>query len=127
MKSLATKPSSQIMTECRNKLVMLKQDLLNHLRGAKLDVSVQEKMSGDEIDQTVAQSIENDFARRQNRIRTQLMEVEYALARMQSGDFGICEETQELIEADRLLAIPYTRLSIEGAELREALQKRFVR
>ncbi len=98
---------------------------MNHLRGARLEVSVQEKMSGDEIDQTVAQSIENDFARRQHRVRAQLLEVETALAKIQRGEFGVCEETQEPIETERLLALPYTRLSIEGAEIRESVDKRF--
>ncbi len=41
--------------------------------------------------------------------------------------YGICEETEELIEEDRLLAIPWTRLSIEGAEIRESVNKRYAR
>jgi len=119
--------SSQTIQECRKKLILLREELMNHLRGARLEISVAEKMSGDEVDQTIAQAIEDDFSRRQSRIRTQLLEVDYALSRIQKGEFGICEETQEPIETERLLALPYTRLSIEGAELREAMQKRFAR
>ena len=44
---------------------------------------------------------------------------------MEQGIFGICEETEEQIEIERLLALPWTRLSIEGAEIREAVRKRF--
>jgi DnaK suppressor protein len=117
----------QIINECRNKLILMKEDILNRIRGAKLEVSAQDKMSGDEIDQTVAQAIENEFAMKQNRLRFQLIEIETALAKIQRGEFGVCEETNEPIEAQRLLAIPYTRLSIEGAELREAMNKRFAR
>jgi len=124
MKSILNKETVQ---ECRKKLVLLREDLMNRMRGARLEVSVQEKMAGDEIDQTNAQAMEDEFARRQSRVRLQLLEVESALARIQNGEFGICEETQEPIEIDRLLALPYTRLSIEGAELREAMQKRFAR
>jgi DnaK suppressor protein len=46
---------------------------------------------------------------------------------MESGAYGICEETEEMIENERLLAIPWTRLSIEGAEIRESLKKRYAR
>ena len=119
--------NSQIITECRNKLILMKEDLLNRMRGSRLEVTAHEKMAGDEADQTAAQALENDFALKQNRMRTQLLEIEYALARIQKGSFGFCEETNEPIEQERLLAIPYTRLSIEGAEIREAIQKRFVR
>ncbi len=119
--------SQQVILECRKKLLLMKEELMNRMRGARLEVTAQDKMSGDEIDQTVAQNIENQFAMTQNRIRMQLLEVENALARIQKGQFGICEETQEFIEEQRLLALPYTRLSIEGAELREAISKKFAR
>jgi len=117
----------QVIRECRNKLLFMKEDLLNRMRNSRLEVTAQDKMSGDEVDQTVAQNIENQFAMNQSRLRMQLLEIENALARIQKGQFGICEETQELIEEQRLLALPYTRLSIEGAELREALSKKFAR
>jgi DnaK suppressor protein len=117
----------EIISECRKKLILMREDLLNRMRGAKLEITVHEKMSGDEVDQTVAQSFENNFAIQQNRIRLQLLEIENALARIQKGQFGICEETNEPIEAERLLALPYTRLSIEGAELREVIAQKFVR
>jgi DnaK suppressor protein len=56
-----------------------------------------------------------------------LIEIESALARIQNGTFGICEETDENIEPERLKAIPWTRLSIEGAELRESMGRRYAR
>ena len=53
------------------------------------------------------------------------MEIEFALARIEQGTYGICEETEEPIEVERLLAIPWTRLSIEGAEIREVMTKKY--
>jgi DnaK suppressor protein len=44
---------------------------------------------------------------------------------MENGSYGTCEETGEDIEEKRLLAIPWTRLSLEGAEVREREQKRY--
>ena len=68
-----------------------------------------------------------EFLSQQERLRTQLVEIENALARIENGTFGVCEETEEFIEHDRLRAIPWTRLSIEGAEIRESVNKKFAR
>ena len=119
--------SSDLIVECKRKLLTLKQDLLNRVRSGHMEFSAHEKASGDEIDQTMAQLAENNFLAAQERLRTQLMEIEYALARIQNGTFGTCEETGEPIEYDRLLALPYTRLSIEGAEMRESVGRRYAR
>lgn len=119
--------SQELLKTCRQKLLGLKQELLNRMRASHLEFAAQDKTSGDEVDQTVAQLAENSFLISQERIRNQLLEIEYALARIQNGNFGVCEETGEPIEIDRLLAIPYTRLSIEGAEIRESIEKRFAR
>lgn len=118
--------SRDILQKCRHILLQEKQNLLNRVRAAAKDLSAAD-YSGDEIDQTVAQLQEHSALISQERARFQLMEIEMALARMEQGTYGICEETEELIEVQRLLAIPWTRLSIEGAEMREAVQKRFAK
>lgn len=117
--------SKDLIIECQKRLLQLKQELLNRTLSARMEFVSTDKRSGDEVDQAVAVLTENSLLISQERIRTQLLEIEYALQRIHEGQFGICEETQEPIEVDRLLAIPYTRLSIEGAELREAYQSRF--
>lgn len=122
-----TNLSPQIISECRKKLVNMKQDILNRVRMAQLDFGHVEKSSGDEVDQTVAQLAENHFLIAQERMRTQLLEIEQALARIENGTYGICEETEEPIEVDRLFAVPWTRLSIEGAEIQEAMLRKFAR
>jgi DnaK suppressor protein len=83
------------------------------------------KNVGDEIDQSVAQLEEYNILITQERMRNQLLEIEFALARIENGEFGICEETNEPIEEQRLLTIPWTRLSIEGAEIRERYKKHY--
>lgn len=117
-----------VIQRCKTKLLETKMDLLNRYRNLYETSRNQERQSGDEADLTHAQLEENRFLIAQGRIRTQLLEVESALARIHHGVFGICEETGEEIEEARLLAIPSTRLSIEGAEIRETLgQKSRVR
>lgn len=118
--------SEQIVSECRRKLLTSKQDILNRFRTAQREFVHTEK-SGDEGDVSVAHIAEHSFLVSQERMRNQLMEIEMALARIEQGTFGFCEETEEPIEADRLLAIPWTRLSIEGAEMREAVGRKYAR
>ncbi len=120
--------SGDVVQQCKQKLLMLKQDLLNRVKSSQLEFSAQEKTSsGDEADQSVAQLAENHFLIAQDRLRRQLLEIEFALARIQLRTFGVCEETQEPIEVERLLALPYTRLSLEGAEIRESMERRYAR
>lgn len=116
------------MQECRRKLLLKRAELMNRFQSSKIQFIESERgHGGDEIDQTVQQLEEHSFLINQERLRTQLIEIEMALSRMENGSYGICEETDEPIEVDRLLAVPWTRLSIEGAEIREALMKKFAR
>lgn len=119
--------SAQTIAECRKKLISTRQELLNRIRASQLDFGHVEKGCGDEVDQTVAQLAENHFLITQERLHNQLLEIDHALARIENGTYGICEETEEPIEINRLYAIPWTRLSLEGAEIQEALLRKYAR
>ncbi len=123
---VTTKLSAKLIDECRQKLSRAKADLLNRVKEARNRL-VDEDRGGDEADQTVRVLAETEFLSMQDRLRTQLLEIEGALARIENGTFGICEETEELIEPERLRAIPWTKLSIEGAEIRESMNRKFAK
>ncbi len=118
--------SDKLVSECRQKLLISKADILNRVKEARLNLDTGDK-GGDEGDQTVRVLAEAEFLSMHERMRSQLMEIESALARIEGGHFGFCEETDEQIEPERLRAIPWTRLSIEGAEIRESMNKRYAR
>lgn len=118
--------SEKLVKECRQKLQDSKADILNRVKEARLNLDNEDK-GGDEGDQTVRVLAEAEFLSMHERMRGQLMEIESALARIENGSYGTCEETDEQIEEDRLRAIPWTRLSIEGAEIRESMTKRYAR
>lgn len=111
------------IAECKSRLLAAKQDLLLQLHSHQIDFSSRD-FRGDEADLSVSMLNENQLLAAQKRYREKLLEIEYALARIERNQYGYCEETEELIEVERLLAIPWTRLSIEGAEIRESLKKR---
>ncbi|MDZ4083466.1 MAG: TraR/DksA family transcriptional regulator [Bdellovibrionales bacterium] len=115
-----------LIKECKTLLLDAKADVLNRVRNTRQDLHIEDK-GGDEADQTVRVLAEAETLTLHERLRTQLVEIEMALARIENGTYGVCEETEEMIEPERLRAIPWTRLSIEGAEMRESLQKRYAR
>lgn len=116
--------SEQVITFCRTKLLEMKSQLLNQIRTMAQDFNMVDKSRGDESDLSAAHQEEHNFLIAQTRMKLQIIEIDYALSRIENGKFGICEETDEVIEVDRLMAIPWTRLSIEGAEIRESLVRK---
>jgi len=73
-------------------------------------------------------TIEEEHAlelRTRDRERKLLKKVQQALTRIESGDYGYCEETGDPIGIPRLLARPTATLSLEAQQRRELKQKMF--
>jgi DnaK suppressor protein len=119
--------TESFIQQCKMQLLEAKRDILNRVRSSRSEYAALDRAGGDEADQTMALMAENDFLTAQTRMKELLLEIEFALARIESGRFGICEETEEPIEQERLRALPWTRLSIEGAEIRETVRRKFAR
>ena len=113
----------QLYKRCHQKLLKTKEELLNGL--SALDSSLSTQINGDEGDMAQALEDQHKSLAQRDRYYQQIREIDHALERIEEGTYGICEETEEPIESDRLEAIPWTRLSLEGAEIREQRRKRF--
>jgi DnaK suppressor protein len=122
VKSL-NKRREKLVQECRDKLLSIKSELLNRIREQKKAFLTRPQLVGDEADQTFSIIEEQNLLLSQERTQRMLMEIDGALERIVRGTFGVCEETEEFIEPDRLRLIPWTTLSIEGAEIRDARKK----
>jgi len=73
-------------------------------------------------------TIEEEHAlelRTRDRERKLLKKVQQALSRIESGDYGYCEETGDPIGIPRLLARPTATLSLEAQQRREIKQKMY--
>ncbi len=73
-------------------------------------------------------TIEEEHAlelRTRDRERKLLKKVQQSIVRIDSGEYGWCEETGEPIGIPRLLARPTATLSLEAQERREMRQKMF--
>jgi DnaK suppressor protein len=108
----------------RQKLNSLKDDLLKN--ASETTEHLRENiLVPDPADRA---TIEEEHAlelRTRDRERKLLKKVEQALARIESGDYGWCEETGEPIGLNRLIARPTANLSLEAQERRELRQKLF--
>lgn len=69
---------------------------------------------------TVSDKLEHDLLLAELRLEENtLAEVDAALVRIETGVYGICEATGKAIPAQRLRALPWTRVVREVAEQRE--------
>jgi DnaK suppressor protein len=109
----------------RLKLVTLKNNMLSNA------VDTTEHLREDTVvvpDPADRATIEEEHAlelRTRDRERKLLKKVEQSIARIDSGDYGYCDETGEAIGVGRLLARPTANLSLEAQQRRELKQKMF--
>lgn len=83
---------------------------------AALNAEVNGLLAGDEvgdIEDTAELQIDNTIDQTLiQRLKTELIEIDAALARIQAGVYGICEKTGKHIAIDRLLANPTARFIV---------------
>ena len=111
------------LNECRKRLLKMRQEKLNGMR--EVDPSLTQQITGDEGDMAQTLTDQHTALTRREKVVSELKEINDALGRIENGSYGVCEETEEKIERARLVAIPWTRLSLTGAEMRESRRKRF--
>ena len=115
------------INQCKHKLLQEKSNIINRVQSYRDHLCSSVEKSGDEADHTSAHLQRKETHSLHERLKSQLMEIEKALDRIKKGSYGVCEETEELIEVERLRVIPWTSLSIEGAEIRENVRKKYAK
>lgn len=109
----------------RSKLVSLKLEIQSNA------VDTTEHLREDTVvvpDPADRATIEEEHAlelRTRDRERKLLKKIEQSIMRIDSGDYGYCDETGESIGVGRLLARPTATLSLEAQQRRELKQKMF--
>ena len=109
----------------RLKLTQLKADMLANAGETTEHLREDTVVVPDPADRA---TIEEEHAlelRTRDRERKLLKKIEQAIARIDSGDYGYCEETGEAIGVGRLMARPTASLSLEAQQRRELKQKMF--
>jgi DnaK suppressor protein len=123
-------PDDEYMNETqfaffRRKLIQLKKDILSNAGETTEHLREDTVVVPDPADRA---TIEEEHAlelRTRDRERKLLKKIEQSIARIDSGDYGYCDETGEPIGVGRLLARPTANLSLEAQQRRELKQKMF--
>ncbi len=126
-KELLAMPDSDYMNEAqlaffKHRLQQMEQEILANA-GATTENLRETQFVPDPADRA---TIEEEHAlelRTRDRERKLLKKVQQAIASIDTGDYGWCEETGEPIGVARLLARPTATLSLEAQERREMRQK----
>ena len=109
----------------RLKLVRLKEGILANAGETTEHLREDTVVVPDPADRA---TIEEEHAlelRTRDRERKLLKKIEQSIARIDSGDYGYCDETGEAIGVGRLIARPTASLSLEAQQRRELKQKMF--
>ena len=110
----------------RNILEVQKEDLLSNAGETTEHLREDTSIVPDPADRA---TIEEEHALElstRDRERKLLKKISQALVRIDSGEYGFCDETGEPIGLGRLLARPTATLSLEAQQRRELKQKMFV-
>jgi DnaK suppressor protein len=127
---LLAMPDSEYMSEkqlefFRYRLQKLKDDLLSNADETTEHLREDTSIVPDPADRA---TIEEEHAlelRTRDRERKLLKKITQSIARIDSGEYGFCDETGEPIGLARLLARPTATLSLEAQQRRELKQKLF--
>jgi DnaK suppressor protein len=106
----------QKLLKWRNDLIEESQETINNLRGEVRDV-------GDEAERASRETENSLELRTRDRYRKLLGKIDQALARIDDGEYGYCEETGEEIGLARLEARPIATLCLDAQERWELKQK----
>ena len=107
----------------RQKLFRWRSELLRDADGTLASLS---EGGIHEADITDRASVETDRAlelRTRDRARKLISKIDQALARVETGQYGYCEETGEPIGLRRLEARPIATLSLEAQERHERMER----
>ncbi|MCU0774871.1 MAG: RNA polymerase-binding protein DksA [Ideonella sp.] len=127
---LLAMPESEYMSDkqldfFRARLQRLKDDLLSNAGETTEHLREDTSIVPDPADRA---TIEEEHAlelRTRDRERKLLKKISQSLARIDSGEYGFCDETGEPIGLARLIARPTATLSLEAQQRRELKQKMF--
>jgi DnaK suppressor protein len=106
----------QKLLHWREELIEESRETISHLQHEVRDV-------GDEAERATRETENSLELRTRDRYRKLLRKIDKALARIDEGDYGYCEETGEEIGIDRLEARPIATLCLDAQERWELRQR----
>jgi DnaK suppressor protein len=109
----------------RNLLIEQKSSLLNRSQSFRDDEMSTTQLVGDEADHATSELSLNMNLRLFERERYLVQKIDNALAKLESGSYGNCEECEEPMSFKRLWARPVANLCISCKEDQEERERTF--
>lgn len=109
----------------RNKLVAWKEEIVRQNRETLQQLHEESAQHADFTDRATSETDRALELRARDRQRKLIAKIDAALARIEDGSYGYCEETGEPIGLRRLDARPIATLSLEAQERHERREKVF--
>ncbi len=109
----------------RNKLVAWKEEIIRQNRETLQVLHEDNAQHADLADRATSETDRALELRARDRQRKLIAKIDAALARIEEGTYGYCEETGEPIGLKRLDARPIATLSLEAQERHERREKVF--
>ena len=109
----------------RQKLLAWRQELLQESRETLEHLKEENWHEADIADRASIETEAGVELRTRNRYLKLISKIDSALRRIDSGEYGYCEETGEPIGLKRLEARPIATLSIEAQERHERMEKQY--
>ena len=117
--------NSKMKEYFRLKLIEWKNELLKESSQTLSNLQKDENTAKPDITDRATEEIERSFElRTRDRERKLINKIETALKRIETGNYGYCEETGEPIGIKRLEARPVATLSIEAQEMHEKQERK---
>ena len=107
----------------RRKLLNWKDDILREARETIQNLQSEATPNADLADRAATESERQLELRTRDRQRKLISKIDAALARIEDGSYGFCEETGEPISLKRLDARPIATLSLEAQERHERRER----
>ena len=107
----------------KRKLIQWREDILRESRETLVALQSENENHPDVADRASSETDRAIELRARDRQRKLISKIESALARIEEGSYGYCEETGEPISLKRLDARPIATLSVEAQERHERRER----
>jgi DnaK suppressor protein len=120
--------NKKLLDKFKKLLQKEKESVLEHIQNLKgsSDQNLDEVGPGDDVDIASTEIAQTALQKLGNREQKHLAKIDYALEKIESGEYGVCEECGEEIAPARLEARPITLFCIDCKTLQEQKERQYV-
>ncbi len=116
---LTSKQFQELSAQLKSLRSELQAALLGKADAFNMGAQAESLIKGDDAEVAEKQRMNNAALQELDFLKTRLGLVQRAMAKMEAGVYGMCEETEEPIGFERLTVVPWARFAVHVQEVRE--------